>query len=128
MLTLSSRLTNNLTTLLLYGYRTPQKVASFQQRIKMFNNKLNIYERQFHMRPPNLETKNAVTFPIKVPLRLRHRRIIKKGKEFVDNSSKIHWNRLTPNEILLAFENLEYLEYYEMMEGLKYLSEIKGQE
>jgi len=80
------------------------------------------------MRPPNLETKNAVTFPIKVPLRLRHRRIIKKGKEFVDNSSKIHWNRLTPNEILLAFENLEYLEYYEMMEGLKYLSETKGQE
>ena len=29
---------------------------------------------------------------------------------------------------MLAFEHLEHLEYYEMMEGLKYLSEIKGQE
>lgn len=86
MLALSSTISHKLTTLISYSYRTPQRVASFRQRIKMYNNKLDVYERQFHMRPPNLETKNPVTFPIKIPLRLRHRKIVKKGKEFVDNS------------------------------------------
>lgn len=54
MLTLSSTIANNITSLISYSYRTTRHVASFRQRIKAYNNKLNIYERQFHMRPPNL--------------------------------------------------------------------------
>ena len=56
------------------------------------------------MRPPNLETKNAITFSITVPFLVRHRFNPNNDKNlFVDDSSRIHWNRLTPNEILLGF-------------------------
>lgn len=117
-----------LTTLLIYNYRTPQRVASFKQRITAYNRFLDRYDRQFHMRPPSLALKQSLTFPITIPFRLRHRYNPKKADTFTDNSTKMHWQRFTPNEILLAFEHLEYLEYDEMMEGLRYLSEIKGQE
>ena len=114
MIGLRSTFINNLTTLISYGYKKPIRAASFKQRIKSYQNRLDRYDRQFHMRPPNLSTSNAVSFPISVPFLVRHRLKKRRGPEFVDNSSKIHWNRLTPNEILLAFENLQYLEYNEM--------------
>jgi hypothetical protein len=127
MISLRSTVINNLTALISYGYKTPKRVASFNERIRIYNRKLDRYDRQFHMRAPDLSVKSQVTFPITVPFRLRHRQKRRK-EEFVDNSSKIHWNRLTPNEILLAFENTQYLEYNELKEGLKYLSEVQDQE
>jgi hypothetical protein len=53
------------------------------------------------MRPPNLETKNVIAFPITVPFLVRHRFNPNNDKNlFVDDSSRIDWNRLTLNEIL----------------------------
>jgi hypothetical protein len=46
----------------------------------------------------------------------------------IDNSSKVHWNRLEPNQILLGLENIKLMTFPEVVEGLKYLSEVKGQE
>ena len=105
MLTLRSQLFNNLTRAITYSYRTPQHVASFRQRLKMYDNRLDTYDRQFHMRT-DLSSSQHLTFPLKIPFRLRHRFNPKKRGSFVDNTSKIRWNRLTPNEILLAFEQL----------------------
>lgn len=100
MITLRSPLLRGLTTLLSFEYRTPRKVATVKQRIKSYNNRLDKFERQFHMRPPNLASKTSITFPITVPFLIRHRYIPKKLRErntIVDDSSRIHWNRLTPN-------------------------------
>lgn len=111
MITLRSPLLNNLTTLLTYSYRNARPTYSFKRRLRMYNHNLDRFDRQFHMRPPSLVTKNPISFPITIPLRLRHRYNPKKRDDFVDDSSRIHWNRLTPNEILLGFERIEYLEY-----------------
>ena len=89
-------LLNNLTALLSFQYKTTRRLTSFSHRIKINNKRLDRVDRQFHMRPPNLSQKE-ITFPIKMPFRLRHRYNPKKIDNFVDNSSKIHWNRLTPN-------------------------------
>ena len=35
---------------------------------------------------------------------------------------------MQPNEILLAFENIQYLSFKEIVEGLRCLSKIDGQE
>lgn len=97
MITLRSPLLRELTTLLSFEYRTTRKVGTFKQRIKAYNHRLDRFDRQFHMRPPNLETKNVITFPITVPFLVRHRFNPKNDKNlFVDDSSRIHWNRLTP--------------------------------
>lgn len=101
----------SLTTLLAFEYKNTRPVASFNHRIRAYEKRLDRYDRQFHMRPPSLASKNTITFPITVPFRLRHRYNPKKSEQFVDNSTAIHWNRLTPNEILLGFEKIEYLEY-----------------
>jgi hypothetical protein len=111
MLHLHSVRTSYLTTLLAYTYRTPQRVASFKQRIARFNHSLDRYDRQFHMRPPSLKVGQPLTFPLKIPFRVRHRFNPNKGELFTDNSSHMHWNRMTPNELLLAFEHVEYLEF-----------------
>lgn len=115
MITLRSSIINSLTTLLAFNYKDARHVASFKQRINAYNHRLDRYDRQFHMRAPDLSSKNKISFPITVPFRVRHRFNPKKIDQFVDNSSRIHWNRLTPNEILLGFENIKYLEYDEMM-------------
>jgi hypothetical protein len=128
MLKLHSPLAPFLTTLLTYGYRTPQNPGSFQQRITKFQKYLDKVDRKFVIRPPDLSSKSKISFPITIPLRVRHWYNPKKLGNFVDDSSKVHWNRLTPNEILLALEHVEYLEFDEMIEGLRYLSEVKGQE
>jgi hypothetical protein len=55
-----------------FSYRTPLKVASFKERIRLNNRRLDRYDRIFVMRPPNLESKNKLTFPLTIPLRVRH--------------------------------------------------------
>ena len=97
MLRLQSVQAQCLTTLLSYRYRTPHHPASFKQRISKYNRSLDRYDRQFHMRPPNLNVKQSLIFPLTVPFRVRHRFNPYKQELFVDNSSRIHWNRLTPN-------------------------------
>lgn len=106
MIGLTSTLINNLTRIITFGHKTTRQVASFNHRIRNYGKRLDRYERQFHMRAPDLATKNILTFPIKIPFLLRHRYRPNRGGEFVDNSTRIHWNRLTPNEILLAFESI----------------------
>lgn len=97
MLSVRSNLTAFLTTLLTYGYRTPQNPKSFKQRIAKFEKYLDRVDRRFEIRPPDLSNKQIVTFPITIPLRVRHRYNPKKLNSFVDNSSRLHWNRMTPN-------------------------------
>jgi hypothetical protein len=113
----------SLTTLVGFGYRTPQKVGSFKERIRLNNKRLDRYDRVFLIRPPNLQSNNLITFPIKIPMRVRHiYNPTKTQPLYIENSERIHWNRLTPNEILLAFERVDLLEYNEMVEGLRFLS------
>ncbi len=108
-----------------FGFRPPKKIRGFQSRISFYNKKLDKYDRKFLIRPPNLKPGSEITFPISIPMRVRHKWNPSKRKDvFLDNTSKIHWNRLTPNEILLGFERLEFLEYDEMIEGLRFLSEV----
>ena len=96
----------NLTHLLASGFAikkpsgrpTPKKVKSFQQRISFYNKHLDRYDRKFLIRPPDLRPSQPVSFPLTIPLRVRHIYNPRKSQEeFMDNSSKIHWNRLTPN-------------------------------
>ena len=105
MLKLQTKLAPLLTTLV-YWYRTPQNPASFQQRISKYEKYLDRVDRKFLIRPPDLSSKNSITFPITIPLRVRHQYNPKKLGTFVDNSSRVHWNRLTPNEILLGLEHI----------------------
>jgi hypothetical protein len=106
-----------------FGFRPPKKIRGFHSRLSFYNRQLDTYDRRFLIRPPNLKPGNELTFPLPIPLRVRHKWNPSKRKEvFLDNTEKIHWNRLTPNEILLGFEKIEFLEYNEMIEGLRYLS------
>ena len=99
-----------LTTSLPFPFRNPKKIMGFQSRISFYNRHLDQYDRRFLIRPPNLQTSNPLTFPITIPIRVRHKWNPKKREgQFLDNTEKIHWNRLTPNEVLLGFEKLEYL-------------------
>ena len=72
MIRLNNNLFSGLTSLIAYEYRTPKKVGTFAGRIKTYSKLLDRYDRQFHMRPPNLESKNKVIFPIKIEMRVRH--------------------------------------------------------
>jgi hypothetical protein len=124
-----SSLAGRLLTAIEFSYRAPKKIKGFKSRISFYNRHLDQYDRRFLIRPPNLAPGAPVAFPITIPFRVRHKWNPAKRREvFLDNTSKIHWNRLTPNEILLGFERLEYLEYEEMIEGLRYLSEVEGQQ
>ena len=102
-----------------------RKVKPAHQRIKYYSQFPNKFKLKTRIRAPDL-TDPALTFPIRVPIRYRHEFHLRK-ELFVDNSAKIHWNRLQPNQILLAFENPQYLSFEELVEGLKCLSEVEGQ-
>ena len=54
MINLRSNFINTLTTVINYGMKKPIHVASFNARIRRYSNSLDRYDRQFHMRPPNL--------------------------------------------------------------------------
>lgn len=87
-----------------FDYRNPKKIRGFQSRITFYNRHLDQYDRRFLIRPPNLSPENSLTFPLTIPMRVRHKwNPAKRKDEFLDNTEKIHWNRLTPNEILLGF-------------------------
>jgi hypothetical protein len=61
------------------------------------------------IRPPNLRD-TTLEFPLRIPIRYRH--LYKPTKPlFLDNTKDIKWQRLSPNEILLAFENIKSLEH-----------------
>lgn len=62
----------HLNTILSYAYRIPKQQRTFKARIAMYNRNLDRYDRVFLIRPPNLESKNPITFPIKIPMRVRH--------------------------------------------------------
>lgn len=47
-------LTTGLYQTIFYCYKTPLKVASFKERIRLNNRRLDRYDRIFVMRPPNL--------------------------------------------------------------------------
>jgi hypothetical protein len=72
MIRLNNTLATSITYLTLHGYKNTKKVGTFAARIKMYNKHLDRYDRQFHMRPPNLASKNNIQFPITVPLLVRH--------------------------------------------------------
>ena len=103
-----------------------RKPKSAHQRIKFYARFPDKFRLKTKMRAPDL-TDPSLSFPIRIPIRYRHGLYLRK-KLFVDDSSKVHWNRLEPNQILLALENPQYLEFRELTEGLRCLSEVKGQE
>jgi len=100
---LCSPLTSVLPTLLLAaGYTRTRKIesASFAARIKIYSSPRNInrFDRKFLIRPPDLSNKNSLTFPIRMPMRVRHvPKRVKNPIQFTENTSKIRWNRLSPN-------------------------------
>jgi hypothetical protein len=102
------------------GFAKTLKEKSVRQRRKYYARFPNKFKLITRIRPPDL-TDPDLKFPIKIPIRYRHILCIKK-ELVVNNSSKIHWGRLQPNEILLGLENIQYLTFEEMIEGLKYLS------
>jgi len=65
-------LASSLNTTIFFNYKTPLKIASFKERIRLNNRRLDRYDRIFVMKPPNLESKNVVTFPLTIPMRVRH--------------------------------------------------------
>ena len=112
-----------------FGRGTKMQHRSFNARIRIYNKSLDYFNRVFLMRPPNLKSSNPVSFPLKMPMLVRHiPKRIKNPVKYQENSEKIRWNRLSPNQILLALEKIEYLGFNELVEGLQYLSEVRGQE
>lgn len=71
---------NRLTTVLAFkASRTfpPKKVKSIKSRINHYSKDPDHYKLVTLIRPPDLKDKN-LTFPIRIPIRYRHRRHIKK--------------------------------------------------
>ena len=112
----------NIQTFSSYG----RKLKSVRQRMKYYSRFPDMFRLKTRIRPPDL-TDPELAFPIRIPIRYRHE--LKFRKElYIDNTSKIHWNRLEPNQILLGFENTQYLTFEEVVEGLRCLSEVKNQD
>lgn len=62
-----------LLTAIEYCLRTPKKIKGFQSRISFYNRHLDVYDRRFLIRPPNLRPGAEVSFPITIPMRVRHK-------------------------------------------------------
>jgi hypothetical protein len=82
------------------GFAKTLKEKSVRQRRKFYAKFPNKFKLITRIRPPDL-TVPDIKFPIHIPIRYRHIICIKK-QLVVNNSSKIHWSRLQPNEILLG--------------------------
>ena len=76
MITLQSRLSPVfcLQNFIYYSYRKAKKLESksFTSRIRIYNRSLDYFNRVFLMRPPNLSPSNPVSFPLKMPMLVRH--------------------------------------------------------
>lgn len=107
------------------NFAKPTKVKSLRQRMKFYARFPEKFKLKTLIRPPDL-TQDKISFPIRIPIRYRHIFKLKRDK-FVPDSRTIHWRHLEPNQVLLGFENLQYLDFKELVEGLRVLSEIKGQ-
>ena len=69
-----------------------KKPKSAHQRLKYYSRFPDKFRLKTRIRPPDLTDPN-ITFPIRIPIRYRHEFYLKK-ELIIDNSSKIHWNRL----------------------------------
>lgn len=117
---------NNLTFLGQFGFSSrPRKILNLNQRMKKYGKFPDKYKLKTVIRPPNLRD-DSLEFPLRIPIRYRF--LYKPTKPlFIDNPKQIKWQRLSPNEILLAFDRFELMDHKEIVEGLHWLSRVEGQ-
>jgi hypothetical protein len=86
-----------------------RKIPNLHQRIKRYSKLPDKYKLKTIIRPPNLRDE-SLEFPLRIPIRYRH--LYKPTKPiFLDNTKDIKWQRLSPNEILLAFSDFKQLDH-----------------
>jgi hypothetical protein len=78
-----------------FGIKQAKPVKSLKQRLKYYARKPDEFKLITRIRPPDLTDAN-IKFPIRIPVRYRHRFCLNKKKlRSLDNDSrKIHWGRL----------------------------------
>lgn len=113
MLKVGSSVLNQINSLTLLGQFSfgsrPRKILNLNQRMKKYGKFPQKYQLKTIIRPPNLRD-DSLEFPLRIPIRYRF--LYRPTKPlFIDNPKQIKWQRLSPNEILLAFERFEVLEH-----------------